>query len=108
LVSIHVGDPDANCQQDPACREAKEHLERVESEAAAESNAKLRDLKVQMPYLRHADAVGDFFVRCTSGDPPQQAAHKKRCQVLIDRVHKEETADDEADAKAKAKAKANW
>ena len=108
LGSIRIGDPDANCQRDTACREAKANVERIESEAKAESEATTRDLTIKLVYLRHGDAVGDLYVRCTSGDPPQQPANKKRCQALIDRVQKEVDAVDEADAKDKAKAKANW
>jgi hypothetical protein len=74
----------------------------------AESTARLRDAEIHLIYLRHGDAFGDFYVRCTSGDPPQQATNKKRCQAVIDRVQKEQAADSDADAKAKAKARANW
>ncbi len=104
LGSIPVGhpDPEAACQQDTACREAEFEVERMK----AESELRLREAKVHLIYLRHGDAFGDLYVRCTTGDPPQQSANKKRCEAVIDRVQKEEAAD--ADAKAKAKEKANW
>ena len=104
LGSIPVGHPEAACQQDTACREAKAEVARME----AESMARLRDAKIHLVYLRHGDAFGDLYVRCTTGDQPQQPANKKRCEAVIDRVRKEDVADADADAKAKAKAKANW
>lgn len=106
LGSIPAGhsDPEAACQQDDACREAKRKVEQMQ----AESDRSLRDIQIRLVYLRHGDAFGDLYVRCTEGDPPQQSANKKRCEAVIDRVQKEEAAEADADAKAKAKAKANW
>ena len=104
IASIHVGDADANCQQDAACREAKANVERIKSEANAQAEAAMRDLKISLIYLRDGDAAGGLYIRCTSGEPPQQPANKKRCQALLDRVRKEDAANAAADAKDKA----NW
>jgi hypothetical protein len=101
--TIPVGDPDANCQRDTACREAKANVERIENDNKAEWEGKMRELYIEKIHLRDGDAAGDLYVKCTSGDPPQQAANKKRCQALLDRLQKEDARDESADAKAKAK-----
>jgi hypothetical protein len=102
--SIPIGDPEANCQQDAACREAKAEGQRIKEEHQAEHEATMRTLKTKRVYLRDGDAAGDLYVKCTSGEPPQQPANKKRCQALLDRVQKEDAKQEAADAKAKA----NW
>jgi len=108
LGSIPSGDPDGDCERDTACREAKANVERVKQDQKAEREARMRDLKIKLVYLRDGDAAGDLYVRCISDDPPKQPANQKRCQGLLDHLQKEDAARAAAEAKADAKAKANW
>jgi|CZKH01.1.fsa_nt_gi hypothetical protein len=104
--SIPIGhpDPEAACQQDTACREAKLEVERMK----AESEASFRATYTKHVYLTYGDSAGDLYVRCSSSDPPTQPANQKRCKALLDRLQKDDAAQAAADAKAKAKAKADW
>jgi hypothetical protein len=103
IASIPSGNPDADCERDTACREAKANVQRIESEAKAESEARLLAIKTKIAHV-HSDSEGELYVRCTTGERPSKPANQKRCQALINRIDKEIEAGSAADAKAKA----NW
>jgi hypothetical protein len=52
--------------------------------------------------MRDGEDVVRLWYRCTHGDPPKNAAHQRECKAIVDRIRREDAADEARDAKEKA------